>query len=101
MTKSENVVRRVRAAGLERNEKRESKGRQFLAGRERLQSEPVRIGEFNPDNTGGVRGVEVLVPSSRLPGGRCFVDSSGLGSAFTGNTAATRAFIPTSMRRWS
>ena len=38
--------------------------------------------EFNPENTKGVRGVEVFVPSSLLAGG------------ITGNTAATHAFIP-------
>ena len=50
--------------------------------------------EFNPENTKGVRGVEVFVPSSLLAGGMCFVDTPGLGSVFTGNTAATHAFIP-------
>ena len=101
MTKSENVVRRVRAAGLERNEKRESKG--DSSWRDVSVSS---VNQYVSENLTRItqeefRGVEVLVPSARLPGGRCFVDSSGLGSAFTGNTAATRAFIPTSMRRWS
>jgi predicted GTPase len=50
--------------------------------------------EYNPENTKGVRGVEVFVPSSLLAGGMCFVDTPGLGSVFTGNTAATQAFIP-------
>ena len=50
--------------------------------------------EYNPENTRGVRGVEVFVPSSLLAGGMCFVDTPGLGSVFTGNTAATQAFIP-------
>jgi predicted GTPase len=50
--------------------------------------------ECNPENTKGVRGVEVFVPSSLLAGGMCFVDTPGLGSVFTGNTAATHAFIP-------
>jgi predicted GTPase len=50
--------------------------------------------DFNPENTRGVRGVEVFVPSSLLAGGMCFVDTPGLGSVFTGNTAATHAFIP-------
>ena len=50
--------------------------------------------EFNPENTKGIRGVEVFVPSSILAGGMCFVDTPGLGSVFTGNTAATHAFIP-------
>ena len=50
--------------------------------------------ECNPENAKGVRGVEVFVPSSLLAGGMCFVDTPGLGSVFTGNTAATHAFIP-------
>jgi len=50
--------------------------------------------ECNPENTKGIRGVEVFVPSSLLAGGMCFVDTPGLGSVFTGNTAATHAFIP-------
>ncbi len=50
--------------------------------------------ECNPENAKGVRGVEVFVPSPLLAGGMCFVDTPGLGSVFTGNTAATQAFIP-------
>jgi GTP-binding protein EngB required for normal cell division len=50
--------------------------------------------ERNPENTKGIRGVEVFVPSRLLAGGMCFVDTPGLGSVFTGNTAATQAFIP-------
>lgn len=50
--------------------------------------------ECNPENAKGVRGVEVFVSSSLLAGGMCFVDTPGLGSVFTGNTAATQAFIP-------
>jgi len=50
--------------------------------------------ECNPENTKGIRGVEVFVPSSLLAGGMCFVDTPGLGSVFTGNTTATHAFIP-------
>ena len=50
--------------------------------------------ECNPENTKGIRGAEVFVPSSLLAGGMCFVDTPGLGSVFTGNTAATHAFIP-------
>jgi len=34
------------------------------------------------------------VPSSLLASGMCFVDTPGLGSVFTGNTATTQAFIP-------
>jgi Dynamin family len=41
-----------------------------------------------------VRGVEVFVPSPLLASGMCFVDTPGLGSVFSGNTAATEAFIP-------
>jgi predicted GTPase len=41
-----------------------------------------------------VQGAEVFVPSPLLSSGMCIVDTPGLGSVFTGNTAATRAFIP-------
>jgi GTP-binding protein EngB required for normal cell division len=50
--------------------------------------------ECNPENSKGVRGVEVFVPSPLLAAGMCLVDTPGLGSVFTGNTAATQAFIP-------
>lgn len=48
----------------------------------------------NPENTIGVTGVEVYVPSALLAGGMCLVDTPGLGSVFAGNTAATREFVP-------
>jgi hypothetical protein len=41
-----------------------------------------------------VDGAEVFVPSPLLSSGMCFVDTPGLGSVFTGNTATTQAFIP-------
>jgi GTP-binding protein EngB required for normal cell division len=50
--------------------------------------------ERNPENTKGVDGVEVFVPSALLASGMCLVDTPGLGSVFAANTAATRAFIP-------
>jgi len=50
--------------------------------------------EFNPENKKGVEGAEVFVPSRLLSSGMCFVDTPGLGSVFTGNTATTQAFIP-------
>ncbi|MGA3373289.1 MAG: dynamin family protein [Terracidiphilus sp.] len=50
--------------------------------------------EFNPENTKSVEGAEVFVPSPLLSSGMCFVDTPGLGSVFTGNTATTQAFIP-------
>jgi GTP-binding protein EngB required for normal cell division len=50
--------------------------------------------ELNPENKKGVDGAEVFVPSPLLSSGMCFVDTPGLGSVFTGNTATTRAFIP-------
>jgi hypothetical protein len=50
--------------------------------------------ECNPENVKTVQGVEVFVPNSLLAGGMCLVDTPGLGSVFTGNTAATQAFIP-------
>lgn len=50
--------------------------------------------EHNPENQKRVDAAEVYVPSPLLATGMCFVDTPGLGSVFTGNTAATRAFIP-------
>jgi hypothetical protein len=50
--------------------------------------------EHNPENIKGVAAAEVFVPSPLLAAGMCLVDTPGLGSVFTGNTAATRAFIP-------
>lgn len=50
--------------------------------------------EQNPENSLGVAGVEVFVPSPLLAEGMCFVDTPGLGSVFTANTAATQAFVP-------
>ena len=50
--------------------------------------------ELNPENKKAVDGAEVFVPSSLLRSGMCFVDTPGLGSVFTGNTATTQAFIP-------
>jgi len=50
--------------------------------------------EHNPENSKEVAGVEVFVPSPLLALGMCLVDTPGLGSVFTGNTAATEAFIP-------
>ena len=50
--------------------------------------------EHNPENAKGIAGVEVFVPSPLLASGMCLVDTPGLGSVFTGNTAATESFIP-------
>src|ERR1022692_5352472 len=50
--------------------------------------------ELNPENNSAVDGAEVFVPSLLLSSGMCFVDTPGLGSVFTGNTATTQAFIP-------
>jgi GTP-binding protein EngB required for normal cell division len=48
----------------------------------------------NPQNQKGVAALEVFVPSSLLREGMCFVDTPGIGSVFSGNTAATHALIP-------
>ena len=50
--------------------------------------------EHNPENVKGVAGAEVFVPSPLLATGMCLVDTPGLGSVFSGNTATTQAFIP-------
>ena len=50
--------------------------------------------EHNPENVKAIAGAEVFVPSSLLANGMCLVDTPGLGSVFSGNTATTQAFIP-------
>jgi GTP-binding protein EngB required for normal cell division len=50
--------------------------------------------ELNPENQKGVQGAEVFVSSPLLSSGMCFVDTPGLGSVFSANTAAAQAFIP-------
>ena len=50
--------------------------------------------EHNPENVKRVSGVEVFLPSDLLSDGMCLVDTPGLGSVFSGNTAATQAFVP-------
>jgi predicted GTPase len=50
--------------------------------------------ELNPENKKALDGAEVFVPSPLLSSGMCFVDTPGLGSVFTRNTATTQAFIP-------
>lgn len=50
--------------------------------------------EHNPENTKGITGVEVYIPSQLLSTGMCLVDTPGLGSVFTSNTSATQDYIP-------
>jgi len=50
--------------------------------------------ECNPENIKQIAGAEVFVPSRLLATGMCLVDTPGLGSVFSGNTATTQAFIP-------
>lgn len=50
--------------------------------------------EYNPENSKHVEGVEIFTRSSILKSGMCLVDTPGLGSIFSGNSAATQAFIP-------
>jgi ribosome biogenesis GTPase A len=50
--------------------------------------------ELNPENRKQVAGVEAFLPSSLLASGMCLVDTPGIGSVFSGNTEATRDFIP-------
>jgi GTP-binding protein EngB required for normal cell division len=51
-------------------------------------------GEKNPENRKGVAAVEIFVPLPLLAAGMCLVDTPGIGSVFSGNTAATREFLP-------
>lgn len=50
--------------------------------------------EHNPENTRGVRAVEVISPAPLLARGMCLVDTPGISSVFAGNTAATEEFLP-------
>ena len=50
--------------------------------------------EQNHDNVKEVLAVEAYVPSPLLTSGMCLVDTPGLGSVHSGNTAATRQFVP-------
>lgn len=50
--------------------------------------------ELNPENKKGVQGAEAFIPSPLLSSGMCIVDTPGLGSVFSGNSATTQAFIP-------
>jgi ribosome biogenesis GTPase A len=50
--------------------------------------------ELNPENKQGVQGAETFIPSPLLSSGMCIVDTPGLGSVFSGNSASTQAFIP-------
>ncbi len=50
--------------------------------------------ELNPENRKRVEGVEAFLTSPLLASGMCLVDTPGIGSVFSGNTAATRDFIP-------
>jgi GTP-binding protein EngB required for normal cell division len=50
--------------------------------------------EHNPENSKGVTAVEVFTPSKLLSSGMCLVDTPGIGSVFSGNTEATRTFVP-------
>lgn len=48
----------------------------------------------NPGNARSVVAVEVFLPSPLLERGLCLVDTPGIGSVFTENTATTREFLP-------
>jgi GTPase SAR1 family protein len=50
--------------------------------------------ERNPENRKRVRAVEVSLEAPLLSRGMCLVDTPGLGSAFGGNAAITREFVP-------
>jgi len=50
--------------------------------------------EHNPENIKQIAGAEVFVPCRLLATGMCLVDTPGLGSVFSSNTATTQAFIP-------
>jgi GTP-binding protein EngB required for normal cell division len=50
--------------------------------------------EHNPGNAAGVEAAEVFAPSAILRDGLCLVDTPGVGSVFTANTAAVRDFVP-------
>jgi predicted GTPase len=70
-----------------------------LAGGEWKDCDPIELGAYvsedgNPGNQKGVTAAEVFVPSALLASGMCLVDTPGLGSVWTANREATRAFVP-------
>jgi predicted GTPase len=50
--------------------------------------------EHNHENAKRVTAVEVSLPATVLSGGLCLVDTPGIGSTFSANSEATRAFVP-------
>ena len=56
--------------------------------------EAIRLRRAQSGEHQSVAGAEVFVPSPLLATGMCLVDTPGLGSVFSGNTATTQAFIP-------
>jgi len=50
--------------------------------------------ELNPENKKRVEGVEAFLTSPLLASGMCLVDTPGIGSVFSGNTEATKDYIP-------
>jgi GTPase Era involved in 16S rRNA processing len=77
----------------------ETKSARIRARNQWSQISPVDLEQYvseehNPENAKQIEGVEVFVPSLLLRSGMCLVDTPGLGSVFSGNTAATEAFIP-------
>ena len=61
--------------------------------------EPATLAEYvseerNPGNQKRVVGIEVFHPSPLLASGLCLVDTPGVGSVFSGATAATTSFVP-------
>ncbi|MGB9624689.1 MAG: dynamin family protein, partial [Phycisphaerae bacterium] len=82
---------------LRGDEKAELRVHFELSNPQRLPIE--RIGDFvteegNPHNSQHVTGVEVFIPSSRLPDGVVFVDTPGVGSLATCGAAQTMAYLP-------
>jgi GTP-binding protein EngB required for normal cell division len=68
-------------------------------GAEWEETDPARLVNYvseerNPGNAKGVTAVEVFAPSPLLASGLCFVDTPGLGSVISANSAATREFVP-------
>jgi predicted GTPase len=82
----------VRFGELQRARVRLSNGKWTDIGITDLEQYASETG--NPQNKKEVDALEVFVPSPLLREGMCFVDTPGIGSVFSANTAATHEFIP-------
>jgi GTP-binding protein EngB required for normal cell division len=77
-----------------RTSRARSHARRVLAGRCHARLEGIRDRRTEPRKQKGRGRRGSIRAQPLLSSGMCFVDTPGLGSVFTGNTATTQAFIP-------